>query len=175
MTDAGLLIFADQAGRLFEAQNPSEPLVHFYPQGGGFRNTLPNEVFHRHFRPYLDAPKWRWAYITGDWMSHLPPIKAAVQDRTWNGWVKPALSLGGLIRNAQICEVSLEINFPHDHALIRDPDNGEVDMQIEARIIEVEGVQTKLWDFSGAGWCWELADPSTIWPDCDDPGPPAKS
>jgi len=144
--------------------------VKFFPQGGGFQQSMPADTFHSRFRKVeqeeLDAIMWHPAEFDIDGAYEDRPAPGYQLGYRWNGWAQPAFEREGVERVAEIMNAGpSHLTFDEDRDVVMIDLGDEVDddcryEEYEGFDIIVQGGETKHVYAVGAGsWCWDDVEP----------------
>lgn len=153
-------LYRDGGGSLVTTDwvdHPDDGMVRFFPDGGGFMQTMPAEEFRRTFSPYHGEPEYELKEVGGDFFEAellmKNPIRAYVSDRRWNGWVMPYFDFETAKR---LMKHLPELEYDEVKDVFSAPSYDDEKDEWGSNIIEVDGKSIKTYPIGAGGWCWEL-------------------
>jgi hypothetical protein len=158
--------YASVAGRRINLAKPDEDHVTFFPEGGGFQQSMPLSKFLGEFTKVEGPPPYYAGTVTADWLEDMVAVPCYTNGRLWNGWGTPCFTLEQVkdlvVRMKAPLSLGQEevVRILDDGTVEEYDENEEVWLIADPDEIEVDGVKLVVY-LIGDGWCWDSVKPLT--------------
>lgn len=146
-------------GNLVELDKRADGRVRFFPQGGGFSYSCPEEEFDKHFK-VAPEPVFKLVEITGEWMDG-KKFPAYSNGLVWNGWAMPHFEIEDARRMLNASGNVWKYDEVADAFTVNEGEEQEVYVAeyiwVDFDNGDKEREQIKVYAIGAGAWTWEVA------------------
>lgn len=153
------MIYVDASGNRYETNNPDDPRVMVWPQGGGAHANVPHKQFHAAFTREAQPPAWRAGTVTAEWFATDDgPGKAYPcwsNGEVWNGWGMPAFTkatIDEMLVDSAPDRFTETVTWVDGKLMVYDPQEEET-YTIDP--ITIPGIAEPLYSLGAGSWTWD--------------------